>query len=812
MVAKYKFWSVGNRMKKNLIGSVFLACSILLQSAACSSPEETAQKHLRIGKELFDKGDFDKALLELKTSNQNSDKFGETYYYMALLDEKNNNFKSMRQNLIRALELDPGLIGAKIKLGKLNIIFGDTEKALEQADSVLASDSNNIDAKLIKATAYIKQSKKDQAEEIVDLVLNDNPDNVEALSIKAAFFVEKKEIDKAMGLVNKGLQNDSKNLPLRLLKIKLDAGLNNTDSVIKGYKELIELYPDTSNFKLSLATIYSMTNKLDVAESLLREMVEKSSDKVEPEIVLIEFLNARAKDRVISEYESMLNRNQQRPKVLLELSKWMAGSGYVDHAKKGLQQVVDQEKNNELGLTAQVILAEIALSNKQFSFVESSLSDILNVNSDFIRANLLKGRLLLAQNKTDEALDFLNKLIWSKSNVDDVYSLLGQAYLIKKDTKQAEKNFKLALEANPANLVAFTHVYRNYLQSGQKENARQYLEKALTIKQNDVLLLTSKAELDILEKKWDGAQAASQRLSLFSKDKSLSAYLQANILQGTGKYVEAITLYDKLLQEHPNHLNSLINIVRSYESIKQRDRAITYLEKHHDNHPDELNVVGALSDLYLADNDFVKTKKLLSDQIKHTPKAVSLYLALARVEVMMNKNIGSAKPVYLQGLEINQDDPQLSMALASMYEQLKDKQNAIKVYKNLIDKNPGPSLATNNLASLLMESNNQPEVAQGIELSKVFIDSENPYFQDTYAWGLVKSGSNAEGLKLLQALILKEPKLPEFRYHLGVAHLNAGNKATAMSELKHALSLSEKQKRDFSGKDDASKILKEIEN
>jgi tetratricopeptide (TPR) repeat protein len=244
---------------------------------------------------------------------------------MALLDEKNNNFKSMRQNLIRALELDPGLIGAKIKLGKLNIIFGDTEKALEQADSVLASDSNNIDAKLIKATAYIKQSKKDQAEEIVDLVLNDNPDNVEALSIKAAFFVEKKEIDKAMGLVNKGLQNDSKNLPLRLLKIKLDAGLNNTDSVIKGYKELIQLYPDTSNFKLSLATIYSMTNKLDAAESLLREMVEKSSDKVEPEIVLIEFLNARAKDRVISEYESMLNRNQQRPKVLLELSKWMAG-------------------------------------------------------------------------------------------------------------------------------------------------------------------------------------------------------------------------------------------------------------------------------------------------------------------------------------------------------------------------------------------------------------------------------------------------------------------------------------------------------
>jgi len=229
-------------------------------------------------------------------------------------------------------------------------------------------------------------------------------------------------------------------------------------------------------------------------------------------------------------------------------------------------------------------------------------------------------------------------------------------------------------------------------------------------------------------------------------------------------------------------------------------------------YPDQLNAVGALSDIYIANNDFVKTKKLLTDQIKHTPKAVSIYLALARVEAMMNKNISSAKDVYLRGLEVNPDDPQLAMALAALYEQLNEKENAIRAYKSVLDKNPDNKLAINNLASLLVESNSRDEIGQGMELAKVFKDSENSYFQDTYAWALIKAGSNEEGLKLLQSLILKEPKLPEFRYHLGVAHMNAGNKATAISELKQAISMSEKQKRSFSGKDNAKKILEEVEN
>lgn len=791
----------------NITGLAF--CVALLMG--CNSPEEVAQDHFQKGKDLFEKGEFDKAFLELKSSNQDNDKRGETYYYMALLDEKANNIKSMRQNLIRAVELEPDLKDARIKLGKVDILFGDFEKALKQAEAVLAVDSNSVDAQLLKASAYIRQGNKEQADEIVSGILKVNPDNIDALAISATIYYERDDKAKALALIEKVIEKDNKNLPARLFKIRLDAAQNNIDSVVEGYKQLVELYPDNNSFKLSLASIYSMTNKLDLAEALLRERVDKEKDSVEPLIVLLEFLNAKAKDRVVSEYEGMRARYQIQANILLELSKWMVASAYPDEGKKGLQQVVEIEKNSDTGLAAQTILAEMALVNKQYETVESALQSILDANSEFIQANLLKARLLIAQNKIDEAIELLNKLVWAKKSSDDVYALLGQAYLAKKDRKLADKNFKQALEANPANVSAFTQVYGGYLQAGQKETARQYLEKALALKPNQTLFLVNKAELDILEKKWDDAQNVVQRLALFSKDKYVILYLQANVLQGKKKYVEAIALYDKVLQDFPGHINSMINLVRSYEALGERNKAVVYIESHHNKHLDDLSIVGVLTDIYLADKDYGKAKKILTDHIKRLPKSVAAYLALGRVEAIINNNATAAKNIYLEGLKVNQDDPQILMALAGLYEKINEKDSAKKVYENLLAKSPDNNLANNNLASLLMDSNDVEDVNKGLQLAERFKDSENAYFQDTYAWGLVKTGRAPEGLKLLESLVLKEPKLPEFRYHLGVAHYNSGNKATAISELKQAIALSEKQKRDFSGKDDAKKKLQEIE-
>lgn len=792
-----------------LYSSILLVSAIVL--AACDSPEKIAEDHLQKGKELLEKGEYDKAILELKTSAQGSDQRADTYYYMALLDEKSGNFKSMRENLKKSLELDANNIDARQKLGKVNLLFGDFDKALSEADFVLKSNPENEEARLLKASVFIRQNKNEQANSIIESVLSSNSESMEALSLKAAIAFENNKLEESLQLIESALKLDEKNIPLRLFKIKIHAKQNNLDSVIEDYKKLIALYPNTENFKLSLASLYSMTDNLQEAENLLREMIDKNPGKTGPKIILLEFLNAKVKDRVVSEFQAMLTSEEGDPVAMLELSKWMLASGYLDEAEKGLRKLVSIDKNNQAGLSAKTIIAEINLNKKQYDQADQEISTILNENSEFLEANLLKARLFLIKNKVDDAIELLNKVIWTKNDSDNAFMLLGQAYSIKKDQKQADKNYKQALELNPANLQAFIPVYSGYIQANQKENARQLLEKALKSKPNQAMLLTYKVELDISEKRWDDAQEVVQRIALFSKNKMIPLYFNANILQGKGQFSDAVKLYEKLLNEFPGHLNSLVNLVRAYDGLKQRDKALSFLEELHKKHREDLTIVGVLSDLYLADKEYIKAKQLLESQIKLVPdKSVPLYLALAKVEAVLKNSAESAKSVYMAGLQANPEEPQLLLALGSLHEQLNEKDQARGVYEKILEKNPNNVTAVNNLAVLLIESGHGEDLVKGMDMAIRFKDVGNVSLQDTYAWGLIKSDKNQEGLAILESLIVKEPKMAELRYHLGVAHLKNGNKATALVELKQSVALSESQRRSFSGKEEAIKLIKEL--
>ena len=145
-----------------------------------------------------------------------------------------------------------------------------------------------------------------------------------------------------------------------------------------------------------------------------REIIDKNPNKVEAKIIFLDFLNAKARERIVGEYELWLSDNKLEAVQILELSKWMMTNNYMDLAEKGLKQVISTEKNKPLSLNAQNLLGEIALSKKQYDVVEATVKEMLKVDSDFVDASLLKARLLLARNKTDDAIELLNKTVWSR--------------------------------------------------------------------------------------------------------------------------------------------------------------------------------------------------------------------------------------------------------------------------------------------------------------------------------------------------------------------------------------------------------------
>ena len=793
--------------KKPIVVCVFLT---MLSLTGCDK-EEDSKEHLQKGIEYIKKGEYEKAKLELKTSSKSSKDTAETYYYMALLDEKNRQFRGMKENLIKTIELAPTYTDARLKLGKVLLLFSETDAALEQAEIVLKDSSQNLEALALKASALIRQKKQVEALAIIESILKENPSHTDALSLKAMISMEKGDFTQALALIDSAKKSDADNIGLDFFKIQLDAKTKNIDAVIADYQKLVAAHPDNQEFKVTLAKIYAQTGKTKEAEELLRSLVDLEPNNVQPKLLLLDFLSATAREKLDAQFQQFTQKHKDQPRMLLDLANWMVARRNFEEAKTALNRVIELEENSVVGLSAKTLLAKIAFDNKDFEGSKKIVDEILDANSSYDDAIVLQARLLLVKEQYDEAIALLNKVIWSKEDSEEANLLLGQTFLIKGDKKQADKHFLDALAANPANLQALTYAYDKALNANDFKHAKEIVEKALSVMADNIVLLEKLANINLAEHDWDGAKATAQKIATLPNPlaNDVASYLFAQVLQGQGSYAKAVEIYKELLAKFPENSDALGNLARCYEKLNKRDEMIGFLDTVLAKNPRNISAGILQGELFLLDKKFDKGVVLLTNLIKENAKIPQLYISLANIKSAQNDNKG-AIAVYQNGLKQNPESIKLSLSLASLYEAQNAYDSAVSSYEQLLKLYPNLDIAINNLATVLTEHyTDADKLKKAVQLTEQFKDSPQPYYKDTYAWALIKTGNYSEGLKILTQIIAASPNVPVFRYHLGVAHYKNGNNSSAINEIKQALELA-KSTGYFMEKKQAENLLEEI--
>jgi len=793
--------------KKLIVVSIFLT---LLLLEGCDK-EEDAEEHLKQGIEYIKKGEYEKAKLELKSSSQSGKDTAETYYYMALLDEKNRQYRGMKENLIKTIELAPTYTDARLKLGKVLLLFGESGEALEQAEFVLKDSNRNLEALSLKASVLIRQKKQAEALAIIDSILKENPTHTDALSLKAVVFMEKEDFTQALALIEAAKKSDADNIGLDFFKIQLDAKTKNLDAVIADYQKLVASHPDNQEFKVTLAKIYAQMGKTKEAEELLRALVDFKPNNVQPKLLLLDFLSATAREKLGEQFQQFIQKHKDQPRILLDLANWMVARKSFEEAKAALNRVIELEEDSVVGLSAKTLLAKIAFDNKDFEGSKKIVEEILDANSSYDDAIVLQARLLLVKEQYDEAIALLNKVIWSKEDSEEANLLLGQTFLIKGDQKKADKHFLDALAANPANLQALTYAYDKALKANDLKHAKEIVEKALSVRADNIVLLEKLANINLAEHDWDGAKSTAQKIANLPNPlaNDVASYLLAQVLQGQGSYAKAVEIYKELLTKFPENSDALGNLARCYEKLNKRAEMMAFLDAILAKNPKNISAGILQSELFLLDKKFDKGVVLLTNLINENAKIPQLYVSLANIKSAQNDDIG-AIAVYQSGLKQNPESIKLSLSLASLYESQNAYDSAASIYEQLLNQYPNLDIAINNLATVLTEHyTGDDKLKKAVQLAEKFKDSAQPYYKDTYAWALIKTGNYSEGLKVLNQVIAAAPDVPVFRYHLGVAHYKNGNNSSAINEIKQALEL-DKNTGYFSEKKQAEELLEEI--
>ncbi len=775
---------------KNL--SIFVVCILLIQG--CGDSADKAQDYLRNGKTYFQKEEYDKARLEFKNALQIDSKLAEPYYYLALIAEKNQNWQGMFAKLSKTIKLVPDHSEALIKLGRLYLLSGGLDEALEKAEKVLKVSSNNIDAITLQGAVFFKQEQLIKAMEMADKALDLNLANVDAVSLKAALLMEQQNFSDALAVTTIALAADPKNLELNLLKLQIHRRSKNTEAIEKAYLEIINRFPGKLKFSYALAKFYADESSDDQAKQTLQAVIQKHKNKVEPKLVLIDLLTTNEPENAEKVLRSFIAEQPDISTYYQKLAALLISQTKFTEAEVPLNWLIKHKKEQKEGLEAKVLLAKLSTENGETSTASKLISEVLASDAQNFNALLMKARINLLNENYDQGISELRSILREFSESDEVLVLLAQAYIKSNSPGLAKESFRKALAINPGNFSAVMPIVSNMISSKDIDRADEVLTKALKIKPDHAAGLQALAQVKLLKKDWQSTQKIADFIATQPKGKVYSKYLSAKLAQERGLYEDAISKYKQVVSISPDFFDALRGILSCYEALGQRDKIFTYLNEFIAANPDQAYPHILKSQLYVVDENWNEALTVLNAAIEKWPKVVGFYTIKASV---YNSQKDDEKVIssYQQGLDNIPSNTLLRMQLATRYEQAGDFDKALANYEILISENPNIDIAVNNLVTLLLDHfPSEVNIERAIKLSSRFAKSEQVYYLDTYGWSLYKSNKVEEALQVFKNVVSRESDVAVFRYHLGVANYRNNNKDLAIVELEKALELGKKQK------------------
>lgn len=795
-------------MKRLLLAS---ACCLVL---GCHSPAEKTQAYLTKGIGYYNKGDYTKARIELRNVLQIDNKKADAFYYLALIDEKEQNWSSMFANLSQSVVINPKNNNARLKLGQMLLLSTSDglNKATEQVEAILKNTPNDPGALTLKASILFRQDKVEQAILLLEDILKQHPDFLDALSLKTYVYLAKNDFATALAIVDKSLAIHPDDQSLRLLKLQIHTDAKNVTAIEQDYAELMKRFPEKLDFNYAFAKYYSDSGQADKAVKILQDTINNNATQLMPKLVFVDYLVSKNPKLVESTLKTYLTQHANESELLFRLANFYLQEKKYPQAKEQLKLVIAHTKESKEALPAKMLLAQILLAEGQdpkHEEVSALIKEILAVDPLYLNALLMKAKITIEAGLYDQAIADLRSILNNYPKSDDAMVLLAQVYFKQNSPELAEESLRKALAINPNNLDALIPIATKLMQNKEVGRATELVEKGLAGSPNNLQLLQFLAQIKLYRDDWAGVQKIADTLIRQPKAEGFSKYLTGKILQGQKKYQEAIAKYKEVLLITPGSLDALKGLVECYESLNQHAEIFTFLDGHIKANPENPDFLLLKAQFLAFDKRFNDAIKVLADALVKWPKIPQFYVQMAKLYTLPQDS-DKVIAIYNKALTNIPGNVDLNMDLAAIYEQKGDYANAAKIYEALMATQADNEALINNFASLLLDRYPTKEnIDRAVKLVARFAKSEEPYFLDTYAWSLLNSGHYDEALQVSQTVVAKLPDVAVFRYHLGVAYHKTKNDSSAVTELEQALALGEKSG-NFSEKKVAADLLNEI--
>ncbi|WP_212637718.1 tetratricopeptide repeat protein [Desulfocicer vacuolatum] len=199
---------------------------------------------------------------------------------------------------------------------------------------------------------------------------------------------------------------------------------------------------------------------------------------------------------------------------------YMAQGNYI----AALKELLNAEKMMPHDPFLQYDLGLVYMAREKYNLAEIHLKKAIEMKKNYTAAMNSLGVVFMRQKKWDAAIAQFQKTSGNLLYATPHYPLsnMGWAYLGKNDYMRAETSFKKALRSKPDFINAIHGLATTYLTTGQSQNSRLLLEKAISKTPSATVLHADLAKTLEIRGQFTKAKASWQQVIQLAPDSNLA--------------------------------------------------------------------------------------------------------------------------------------------------------------------------------------------------------------------------------------------------------------------------------------------------
>ncbi|MFV2057613.1 MAG: tetratricopeptide repeat protein, partial [Thiohalomonadales bacterium] len=575
---------------------------VLLLFVACGGSEERKAKYISKAKAFVAEENYEKARLELKNALQIAPKDLEARYMLAEVSEELKDWQKAVANLKYIIEQDKNHTKARNKLGRFYYLGGNLKESREIGEEILRLDPNNVDGLTLRATLYSREDENEKALNDVLKALKIDPSNIEASALLASMYAKMGLTEKSEKIFLQAIQKHPKNIELRMMLANLYIREKNEKKALIILRQIVEIEPDQLVNRVRLASVLLGLNKPDDAESVLREMIARKPDELEPKFILFDFfLRQDKKQQAEKELLAFIKQEPEAYGLRIGLAKFYRAEGKNKKAKKVYQEIIEAAGLTNDGLQARVKLARILMMENKLQQAEDLLNVVLQENVNHNEALISRGQLALAKNDASGAVGDFRAALKGQPNSAEILQYLAKAHVLNKEYEQAIDNLQSALAIEQNNQSMHFELAKVFSLSGADDKAIQQYEKLLSLEPDNSNYRLALFSQLMNSKDFTKAKKLAKESKLLGKDSFLGYYFLGVIYQSEKQYSKSVKELKIALKKQPKSNKILTALVRSQLANKANRKAIAEIKAYIKGSPDDVVAYNLLAEVYLLD-------------------------------------------------------------------------------------------------------------------------------------------------------------------------------------------------------------------